>query len=343
MRIRVLKYLTPLIVFLLAYFAFTEKGWITFLPLLYAWGFIPLLELFLKPDPSNMNSAEEEVSKNDPFYDYMLWNIVPLQFIALFFFLDSMRDTSLETTDKIGRIMSMGLLCGIFGINVAHELGHRSNSYEQWMAKALLTTSLYNHFFIEHNKGHHKNVATLKDPSSARLGEPLYMFWPRTIINSYRSAWRIANREMRKLGLPIFHWKNEMITLSLLELIFCLLITFIFGYTGLLYFILAAINGALLLETVQYIEHYGLRRQSIGHGKFERTLPKHSWNSDHVIGRLMLFELSRHSDHHYLASRKYQILRHHTDAPQMPTGYPGMMLLSLFPPAWFRVMNPRVR
>ncbi|HYH14485.1 MAG TPA: fatty acid desaturase, partial [Flavisolibacter sp.] len=118
---------------------------------------------------------------------------------------------------------------------------------------------------------------------------------------------------------------------------------FLFGSWATLLFILAAIQGILLLETVNYIEHYGLQRKAIAEGKYERAMPEHSWNSNHVIGRVMLFELSRHSDHHYLASRKYQILRHHNNSPQMPTGYPGMMILSLLPPLWFYIMDRKVK
>jgi len=134
-----------------------------------------------------------------------------------------------------------------------------------------------------------------------------------------------------------------MLQFQILQLLVIIGIYFAFGGTILLYFIGAAITGILLLETVNYIEHYGLRRKQTADGKYERAMPAHSWNSNHVIGRLMLFELSRHSDHHYLASRKYQILRHHDNAPQMPTGYPGMMILSLFPPAWFYVMHKAIK
>ena len=134
-----------------------------------------------------------------------------------------------------------------------------------------------------------------------------------------------------------------MIQFQLIELAFVGLIFFLFGWLITLYFLAAAVIGFLLLETVNYIEHYGLQRKKTTEGNYERAMPVHSWNSDHVIGRLFLFELSRHSDHHYLASRKYQLLRHHDDSPQMPTGYPGMMLLALMPPVWFWIMNKRIK
>ena len=343
MSTRAFKYASPLIVFIMAYFAFTLKGAWVFLPLLYAWILIPLVELFIKPDSGNISKAEEELIKNDPVYDVWLYIIVVFQYAALFYFLRSMQDETLKRYEIAGRVGSMGLLCGVFGINVAHELGHRVKPFEQVLAKALLLTSLYMHFFNEHNKGHHKRVATPEDPSSARYNEPVYTFYFRTVIFSYLSAWHIANEEMNKKGLPAFHWKNEMIQFQVFEFAFVTLIWFLFGWMITLYFIIAAVIGFLLLETVNYIEHYGLQRKKTGEGKYERAMPEHSWNSDHTLGRLMLFELSRHSDHHYLASRKYQILRHHEDAPQMPTGYPGMMLLSLVPPAWFYIMNRKIR
>jgi alkane 1-monooxygenase len=290
-----------------------------------------------------MDAAEEELARKDILYDSWLYIVVIFQYGALLLFLRSIGESGLKWWEITGRIFVMGLLCGTFGINVAHELGHRKKGYEQFLAKVLLLSSLYMHFFIEHNKGHHKNVSTPEDPSSARYGESLYAFYFRSVVFSYLSAWRIANRELTKKGLPPFHYKNEMLQFQIIELAFILLIAWFFGYITCLYFLAAAIIGFLQLETVNYIEHYGLSRQKLEEGRYERPMPEHSWNSNHVLGRIMLFELSRHSDHHYLASRKYQVLRHHDNAPQMPTGYPGMMILSLLPLAWFYVMNKRIR
>ncbi|MBI1343232.1 MAG: alkane 1-monooxygenase [Terrimonas sp.] len=343
MKWRAFKYLSPFIIYAGAFYSFHTRGWMIWLPMIYAWIIIPFVELFIRPNPANLDEAEEAIAKKDWFYDLIIYLTVPLQFIALFFFLSSMRDTAISPFEVTGRIAVMGLLCGVFGINVGHELGHRVNKAEQAMAKLLLMTSLYMHFFIEHNKGHHKRVATPEDPSSARLGEMLYAFYGRSIFFSYRSAWQIANREMRKKGKHILSLHNEMIQFHMIQALFVAIIYFSFGGLITLYFLAAALMGILLLETVNYIEHYGLQREKGQEGKYGRALPEHSWNSDHVIGRLMLFELSRHSDHHYLASRKYQVLRHHDDAPQMPTGYPGMMLLSLIPPLWFLIMNKRIR
>ena len=343
MRIKAFKYTSPITVYIFALIAFTARGGLTWLPMMYAWILLPLLELFINPDPKNLDAAEEELVKKDKLYDWLLYIIVPIQFAVLFYFLLSVKTTGLLWWEIAGRIWSMGLLCGSFGINVAHELGHRVNSMEQFLAKSLLLTSLYMHFFIEHNKGHHKNVATPEDPSSDRLNEPLYTFYFRTIIFSYLSAWKIANGEMKKQGYAVLSWRNEMLQAHIIQLVFVGLIFYQFGWLITIYFLCAAAIGIALLETVNYIEHYGLQRKKIAEGKYERAMPAHSWNSNHVLGRIMLFELSRHSDHHYLASKKYQVLQHHDAAPQLPTGYPGSMILAMVPPAWFYVMNRKIK
>lgn len=343
MNIRAFKYLSPLIIYLAAFRSFSVAGWQVWLPLVWAWLVIPLAELFIKPAPANMSAAEEELAKQDKIYDFLLYLIVVLQYVLLVKFLFTMKQDEMTWYDIVGRVLVMGLLCGTFGINVGHELGHRSNKFEQTLAKALLLTSLYMHFFIEHNKGHHKRVATPEDPSSARYGEWVYAFYLRSIFYSYLSAWGIAGKDMIKKGKPVVSLYNEMIQFTLIQLAFIAILFFVFGWFVTICFSCAALIGILLLETVNYIEHYGLQRKKTTTESYERAMPAHSWNSDHVIGRVMLFELSRHSDHHYLASRKYQVLRHHEDSPQMPTGYPGMMILSLFPPLWFYVMNKKVK
>lgn len=343
MNIKIFKYLSPLSIYLLAAVSFSFTGIFTWLPLIYAWVLVPLLELLLPPNNSNLSAAEEDMARQNKWYDYMLYLIVFFQYAALAYFLLSMKQAHLSGWDITGRIFTMGLLCGTFGINVAHELGHRINRNEQFLAKLLLATSLYMHFFIEHNKGHHKNVATPKDPSSAHYNEPVYFFYFRTILFSYISAWHIANSDCRKKGMPVISYKNEMIQAHFFQLLLVAIIYFLFGGWITLYFFAAAAIGIALLETVNYIEHYGLQRKQTEEGKYERAMAHHSWNSSHPLGRIMLFELSRHSDHHYMASRKYQVLQHHRDAPQLPTGYPGSMILSLIPPLWFYVMNKKIK
>lgn len=343
MSTRVFKYLSPFVLYVGAIVSFLNSGFVVWLPLIYSWILIPLIELFIKPDERNLSQAGEELAKKNIWYDVLLYLVVPFQYFALGLFFYVATYWYQGWIDVIGKTLVMGLLCGVMGINVGHELGHRSKKFEQLLAKMLLLSSLYMHFFIEHNKGHHKKVGTKEDPASARYGEMLYAFYVRTVIFGYFSAWRIANRDAAKKGHKAFSIYNEMLQFHLIQIVFVGLIFFLFGWLTTVLFLIAAAEGILLLETVNYIEHYGLQRKQIAEGKYERAMPAHSWNSNHIIGRVMLFELSRHSDHHYLASRKYQILRHHENSPQMPTGYPGMMLLSIIPPLWFKVMNRRIK
>lgn len=340
--IRSFKYLSPLTLYLTAWLGFFFQGFWVWIPLIYAFVLIPFVEWLIKPNTQNLTEAEKEISRTNKWYDWMLYIIVPVQYGTLSYFFYVLQTENVTNTELAGLIGSMGLLCGTFGINVAHELGHRKNRFEILLAKLLLATSLYMHFYIEHNKGHHKNVATPEDPSSARRNEPIYFFWFRTIIFSYTSAWKIAIQDCKKKGHLILGMRNEMIQAHLFQGMLIGGIAWFFGFNILCYFLIAAIIGILLLETVNYIEHYGLVRNKTNHGNYERALPHHSWNSSHPLGRVMLFELSRHSDHHYMASKKYQLLEHHEDAPQLPTGYPGSMLLSLIPPLWFSIMNKRI-
>ncbi len=337
-----LKYLYVLILPILVWISFQNTGWVTFVPLIFSFGLIPLLELAFKPNDKNLSEEEEKVIAKDPIFDFQIYLMVPIQWFLLYTFIISFSQLGLSTVDVIGRISAMGLMCGVIGINVAHELGHRKTWYEQLMAKSLLLTSLYMHFFIEHNKGHHRNVSTKEDPSSARYGETLYGFWVRSVVFAYLSAWKLEMEKLKKKGKGFFSLSNEMIIFQLLQIGLTLGIGVYFGWVIMGYFIAAAVIGFLLLETVNYIEHYGLERDKRGN-TYERVMPHHSWNSDHLVGRVILFELSRHSDHHYIASRKYQILRHIDESPQMPTGYPGMMLMSTIPPLWFSIMNKRIK
>jgi alkane 1-monooxygenase len=341
--INAIKYTSVFTLPLTVYIAFTQHGLFTYLPMFYVFGLVPSIELLFKPDTSNMDEVSETLAKKDSFYDILLYLVVPVQFYFIYMFCNTITEAGLLAYESIGRVLALGLMCGTFGINVAHELGHRKNKYEQLLAKILLLSSLYMHFFIEHNRGHHKNVSTPEDPATSHYGQWVYLFWLQSIVGSYLSAWSLENKRLKKMGKNWLNPRNEMLQFTIIQLGLCIIIFAVFGVTVLIAFLWAALMGILLLETVNYIEHYGLRRKKINTNRYERVLPAHSWNSDHIIGRLLLFELSRHSDHHYNASRKYQILKHHENSPQMPTGYPGMMLLSLIPPLWFLVMHRRIK
>jgi alkane 1-monooxygenase len=333
-----LVYVTPGVV---AY-SLWSNGFMTYAAILLLFGVIPLMELFTVGSTKNLSEIEEELVKKDRTYDFLLYSLVPIQYGLLIFFLIQISEPNHTLMTKLGMTTALGMACGVLGINAAHELGHRNTWYEQFMSKILLLTTLYMHFFIEHNRGHHKNVSTADDPASSRYGENIYSFYFRTISGSWFSAWHLEKERLAKEKHNYLTIHNEMIQFQLLQLALIITIYIIFGSTTLLYFLIAALIGILLLETVNYIEHYGLRRKKNGE-RYERTMPIHSWNSNHPLGRMILLELSRHSDHHYMSNRKYQLLRHYDESPQMPTGYPGMMLLSFIPPLWFAVMHKKIK
>jgi alkane 1-monooxygenase len=340
--IKYFKYASVLFSIVVIMLSLFFGGMWVFVAPIYVFGLIPLMELVMPGTTENMSKAEEEIARHDKVYDILVWGVVPLQFAIMFFFLNRVSDTSISWWEITGMIFAFGISCGVLGINAAHELGHRNTWYEHLMSKMLLTTSLYLHFFIEHNRGHHKNVSTDEDPASSRYGEVIYAFFIRSVRDGWLSAWHIEGERLKKLNQSFWSYHNEMLIYQFIQIGMLIAIALLWGVLPMLYFIAAATVGFLLLETVNYIEHYGLRRKKIDGEYYEKVMPIHSWNSNHPIGRIMLFELTRHSDHHYMASRKYQILRHFDHSPQMPTGYPGMMVLALFPPLWFKVMHKAI-
>lgn len=342
LRFRALRYALTFLLPLGAWATFTDRHWSYWGVPIYGFIVVPLLELLLRSDHANLSEEEEQQVLADPLFDLLLYLVVPVQYVLLFLFLQRMQLGGLGPLDMAGCVATMGLMCGVYGINVAHELGHRTKRWERDLSRALLLTSLYMHFIIEHNRGHHRRVATPEDPASARYGEAIYAFWFRSILFSWRSAWGIEVERLRKAGQVPLGPRNEMLQAIAWQGLLLLAIGRLFGTSPLLAFLAAAFIGILLLETVNYIEHYGLRRKRGSAGGYGRVQHVHSWNSDHLLGRILLFELTRHSDHHWKASKKYQGLNSLEQAPQLPTGYPGTMVLSLVPPLFFRVMHPRL-
>jgi alkane 1-monooxygenase len=321
--------------------AFSSKGMLSFLPLFVFFALVPLLELLIPKHWNTDAATETDLSSPDLYYNLLLYSLVPLQWIFIFLFLSEQNQIS-DSLTWWGRVCSMGLMCGIIGINVGHELGHRSSKFERFLGELLLLSSLENHFLPYHNRGHHVNVGTPSDPASARRNELLYFFWFRSQIGSYIQAWQIELQRMRICQKALFSFRNKMIQYTIAQLLLLLVIYWTYHTTGLISFLVAASVGIILLETVNYIEHYGLARKLNPNGKYELVKRKHSWNSNHLLGRAILFELTRHSEHHYKPDKPYQLLHSHQSAPNMPTGYPGMMLLALFPPLFFWKMNKAV-
>ena len=337
-----LKYFTGFTIPAASFAAIWWPEYLCFAGVLYTFGVIPLVETILRPNPVNHDEQAEPALLSSRLYDWLLYAMVPVQCGLLGLFLYQTAYGFYTPFQLLGMTGSMGMCCGILGINIAHELGHRTSRFERLLAQILLLTSLYMHFTIEHNRGHHKWVATSKDPATARRNETLYRFWLRCVPGVFRSAWNYSCTEARNRRRSIWGPGNEVLCFAVIEISLVATIGIFLGPIAMLCFLGAALTGILELETVNYIEHYGLTRTETSAGKYERVQPWHSWNSDHVLGRIMLFELTRHADHHYSASRKFQILRHMPDGPQLPVGYPAAMLVSLIPPLWFRLVHNRL-
>jgi alkane 1-monooxygenase len=335
-----LRYLPSYTIPAVVFYSMTAGGWLVWLPVVYVFMVIPALDLLVGPDHSNLSIEQEARAKSGWLYTLILWGFIPLQFGLLFWFGFLHLQGELPPAAYAGVIISIALSNGGIGITIAHELVHRSSKLEQWLGRVLLMSVLYMHFAIEHVRGHHALVATHEDPATARLGQSIYGFLFPSIVGQFRSAWHLESERLSKIKKPFWSLHNEMMVFMVMQLAFCGLMLALFGWVFLLLFVLVSFLSFSLLEIVNYLEHYGLERDQLENGRYEKVSHHHSWNSDHIISRMFLFELTRHSDHHAAASRKYQILRTFDDAPQLPTGYPGMILVALFPPLWFRIMDP---
>jgi alkane 1-monooxygenase len=339
-------WLLGLVVPLLPFFAWsavelTGLGVFWFYGPVLVFGIFPLLDVLVGMDAENPPDSVISWLEQDRYYRWCTYVFIPVQYAGLVFACWLWAHGGLSPVDKLGLALTMAMVAGI-AINTAHELGHKRAKLERWLSKVALAQSGYGHFFIEHNRGHHVRVATPEDPASARLGESFWAFLPRTALGSLRSAWELERERLGRSGRSPWTVRNDILSAWAMTLALFAALAVAFGPVVLPFLLLQAVLGASLLEVVNYLEHYGLLRQRREDGRYERTRPEHSWNSNNVASNVLLYHLQRHSDHHANPMRRYQALRHVDDAPQLPTGYAGMILLAFFPPVWRRVMDHRL-
>jgi alkane 1-monooxygenase len=301
----------------------------------------PLLDLLIGMDAANPPDSVIKWLEEDRYYRWCTYLFIPIQYAGLIFACWLWSSGTLSTVDGIGLTLTVAMVSGI-AINTAHELGHKRDSLERWLSRVALAQSGYGHFFIEHNRGHHVRVATPEDPASARLGESFYAFLPRTVIGSLRSAWGLERTRLARMGRSRLTLRNDILGAWAMTVVLFTALVVAFGPVVLPFLLAQAVLGFSLLEVVNYLEHYGLLRQRREDGRYERTRPQHSWNSNNVASNVLLYHLQRHSDHHANPVRRYQALRHIDEAPQLPTGYAGMIVLAAIPPLWRRVIDPRL-
>jgi alkane 1-monooxygenase len=301
----------------------------------------PILDFAIGMDATNPPDSVLKWLEQDRYYRWCTYLFIPIQYAGLVFACWLWSSGDLSTLESLGLALTMGVVGGI-AINTAHELGHKRDDLERWLSRVALAQTGYGHFFIEHNRGHHVRVATPEDPASSRLGESFWAFLPRTVAGSLRSAWGIERARLDRLGKPQWSLRNDILGAWAMTVGLFALLAIVFGPVVLPYLLIQAVLGFSLLEVVNYLEHYGLLRQRKEDGRYERCRPEHSWNSNNVASNVLLYHLQRHSDHHANPTRRYQALRHVDEAPQLPTGYAGMIVLAWIPPLWRRVMDRRL-
>jgi alkane 1-monooxygenase len=347
---------TALVLVLPIVWAMNQAGWHTasqasfWVGPLLVYVVLPALDLRYGPDGQNPPDELMQRLENDRYYRYCTYAYIPFQYASVVFgaYLFTASDLSWLGFDgplgwpaKIGLALSVGALGGI-GINTAHELGHKKDELERWLSKITLAQSCYGHFYVEHNRGHHVRVATPEDPASARFGETFWEFFPRSVVGGLRSAWRLEAQRLRRLNKSPWHLSNDVLSAWLMSVLLWGMLIAVFGPALVPFIVIQAVYGFSLLESVNYLEHYGLRRQKLAGGRYERCTPEHSWNSDHLVTNLFLYHLQRHSDHHANPTRRYQTLRSMAGAPNLPSGYASLIGLTYFPPLWRKLMDHRV-
>ncbi|MDO8699731.1 MAG: fatty acid desaturase [Rhodoferax sp.] len=320
---------------------FTGDARAAWLPVIFVYGAIPLLDMVLGEDRSNPPEAEVPALEADKYYRYVTYASVPVLWASFLISVWFIGTHELAWPTQLALLLAAGVSGGI-GINLGHELGHKSTPLERWLAKIVLAPTAYGHFFIEHNRGHHRDVATPSDPASSRMGETIYTFVLREMPGALKRAWRIEVERLGRTGQPVWSLHNEILQPALITLVLWTGLVLWLGI-GILPVILAISFWAnFQLTSANYIEHYGLLRQERAPGRYEVTQPHHSWNSNHLFSNWVLFHLQRHSDHHAHPTRRYQSLRNFEEAPQLPNGYLGMFLACYIPPVWFWLMDRRV-
>jgi len=304
---------------------------------------IGLLDFVVGRDRRNPSPETLPALEREPLYRTVLYTCAAADLAVIVWGAVVVSRGDLPPAQTLGLILSVGFVTGAQGITFAHELGHARSRVDQLLAKVLLTAVCYGHFFIEHNRGHHVRVATPEDPASARFGESFYAFYPRVLIGSWLSAWRLEAERLRRHGLRFWTWRNQMLWFTGIPVFLFAALWLALGPLAATLYAVQSWMAFTLLETVNYVQHYGLARRRLDGGAYERVGHGHSWSASETLTNCFLIHLQRHSDHHENPARAYQALLHHEDGPQLPTGFSGMLPLALVPPLWFAVMNRRLR
>lgn len=314
-------YFFPYIVMLIGGIGLWQGGvavWSGFLLLFAA---IPTIEFFSRN--LKFNSA---LFKSN-FADVSLF-LTPVALSFLLYLALRQAQISTHYLELTGIILSTGAMLGAFGINSAHELVHRKEKYIRALGVYNLTLVNFSHWGLEHVFGHHKYVATPLDSATARQNESVYPFWIRNYFGTLKGAWHISKTRVSAYGL--------------ISVLVSIVIYVFFGLKVLLVWWGISVVAILLLQTVDYIEHYALVRPKNAEGNYMAVKATHSWDSSSLLTNIALFNLGFHSHHHMKAVVHFEDLVEQEAARKMPFGYSVMILFALLPWAYIPYMNRRV-
>jgi len=317
------------------------QAWALWIPVVFFYTVVPLLDYVLGEDRSNPPESAVPALDADPYYRWITYLLAPVLWLSFIFSAWFATHTPLPLHGWVALVLICGSVGG-FCINLGHELGHKNTRLERALAKIVLAPSGYGHFYVEHNRGHHRDVATPADPASSRMGESIYRFVLREMPGAARRAWVLERTRLQQAGLPVLSWHNHIVQPAFLTLALWSGLVLWLGWTVLPFLLVASFWANFQLTSANYIEHYGLLRQQRANGSFEPCQPHHSWNSNHIFSNWIVFHLQRHSDHHAHPLRRYQSLRHFENLPTLPSGYFGMFLVAYVPPLWRYVMDERL-
>lgn len=325
----------------IALHAFTGSEWWFLLPIAMSYLLVPLMDALAGQDRSNPPEAVVPALEQDRYYRWLTYATVPMHFLTLIGCAWWAATQPLSVWGFVALAVTAGLASGL-GINTGHELGHKKSKLERALARIVLAAPAYGHFAVEHNRGHHRYVATPADPASARMGESIYRFALREMPGGVTRAWQSERERLQRKGVSVFSLHNEILQSYAITAVLQVALLLAFGWLMLPFLLLHNFFAWWQLTSANYIEHYGLKRSLLDNGRYERCQPWHSWNSNHVLSNLLLFHLQRHSDHHAHPTRRYQSLRNFADLPALPSGYYGMFVLAYVPAWFFHVMDRRL-
>lgn len=314
-------------------------GWFNFLAPVCCFFAYPVANLFL--------SSSEEHAHTQQTYSSSAYENIALVFVPVLFLLTAWctykaGTIKMDAVSFTGLAISLGIVNSIIGFTLAHEFIHRFRKAEKFAGYFLLLQNNYMHYGIEHVHGHHVYACTPADPHTARIGESLYAFLPRAILHTYTNAVRIERKRLSRgqYKIPFLH--NRILWFGVLQIVLMLTIFFILNTTALMFFLLQNLVAIILLHVINYLQHYGLMRKETDAGKYEKLNVHHAWNTGKKNTSFNLFQLENHADHHLHPDKHFDELKHTDSSPEHPAGYSIMVLLSLVPPLWFKIMHKKI-